>query len=82
VLFHEIVVVWPCAMIAGCALIVMAAGPDVVGVGLGVGLGPGLPPPTPLQPVKANNVRLRSNMNTTRDNSGLGMASPHFGNMP
>jgi hypothetical protein len=47
-----------------------------------VGLGPGLPPPTPLQPVKANNVTLRSKMNSTRTNSGLGMASHTSGNMP
>jgi hypothetical protein len=70
------VVDWPCAMTAGWALIVTAAGPVVgVGVGLGLGLGPGLPPPTPAQPVKANNARLRRNMNSTRNNSGLGMAS-------
>jgi hypothetical protein len=83
VLFQEIVVVCPCAMIAGWAVMLIVAGPAVgVGVGLGVGLGPGLPPPTPLQPVKANNVTLRSKMNSTRTNSGLGMASHTSGNMP
>lgn len=64
VLFQEMVVDWPCAMTAGWALMVMAAGPDVgvgVGVGLGVGLGPGLPFPTPPQPATRSNAEPRMN---------------------
>ena len=79
-LFHEIVVVCPCAMIAGWALILIVAGPD--GVGVGVGLGAGVPPPTPAQPVKANNARLRRIKNRARKDSDLDMASHTSGNKP
>jgi hypothetical protein len=68
------VVDWPCAMLAGCALMAITAGL------LGVGAGPGVPLPTPPQPARASNAEVK-NILSMKAGFVLGMWS-HFGNMP